>query len=231
MPAISPADPRPSYLICLTIAPVFISASIYLSLARIIAVYGRDVSRLAPRTLALVFIASDFASLVLQAIGGGMADTSNDVATGNTGRWVMVAGLLLQAISLAVFLLLSLDFFLLLGRRRGAALDPTPARARLRASLHFRLFLAALFLAVAAILARSVFRVAELWGGFRGDLWNNETDFLVLDGAMMALAALLLTLLHPGPAFAGEWRTSGWRFGESNPRQPTGKATESGYAS
>ena len=47
---------------------------------------------------------------------------------------------------------------------------------------------------------RSIFRVAELSGGFKGRLWNSEVDFMVLDGAMVAAAALLMTLFHPGPA-------------------------------
>lgn len=61
------------YLICLTIGPVFIAAAIYLSLGRIVVVYGQDISRIKPRTYTVVFLACDFVSLCVQAVGGGIA--------------------------------------------------------------------------------------------------------------------------------------------------------------
>lgn len=69
-----------------------------------------------------------------------------------------------------------------------------------------------LLIATLAILIRSVFRAAELWGGFNGKLWNNEIDFMVLDGAMIALATTLLTFFHPGLAFHGQWQAADWKF-------------------
>jgi hypothetical protein len=38
-------------------------------------------------------------------------------------------------------------------------------------------------------------------GGWRNDLMQNETDFIALDGAMVAIAALVLTIWHPGYCF------------------------------
>jgi hypothetical protein len=66
------------YLVCLTIAPALLSASIYLTLARIIPIYSSILSRFQPRTYALVFIACDFIPLLLQAAGGAIASISND---------------------------------------------------------------------------------------------------------------------------------------------------------
>jgi RTA1 like protein len=64
---------------------------------------------------------------------------------------------------------------------------------------------AGLLVATITILIRSSFRVAELTGGFHGKLWHSEIDFMVLDGAMIAIASLLMTLFHPGLAFHGRW--------------------------
>jgi hypothetical protein len=64
---------------------------------------------------------------------------------------------------------------------------------------------AGLLVATITILIRSTFRVAELTGGFHGKLWESEIDFMVLDGAMVAIASLLMTLFHPGLAFHGRW--------------------------
>lgn len=61
------------YLITLTIGPVFIAAAIYLTIGRIVVVYGEGISRLRPRTYTTFFLGCDIASLVVQAVGGGIA--------------------------------------------------------------------------------------------------------------------------------------------------------------
>ncbi|KAH9845483.1 RTA1 like protein [Teratosphaeria destructans] len=197
------------YLIAATIAPVFISAGIYLCLSRIIVIYGQSNSRFAPRTVALAFMASDFLSLLLQAVGGAIADTADDEGTKQSGIDIMIAGLVLQAVSLAVFLLVVADFGV---RCRQGVLDMSAEKQKTRDRFIFKAFMASLLLATVAVLIRSIFRVAELWGGFSGKLWNDETDFLVLDGAMIGLAVVCLTASHPGVAFGGMWRTANWSF-------------------
>lgn len=61
------------YLITLTIGPVFIAAAIYLTIGRIVVVYGASISRLLPRTYTTFFLGCDIVSLVVQAAGGGIA--------------------------------------------------------------------------------------------------------------------------------------------------------------
>ena len=73
----NPITNTPLLSIALTIAPVFLTAAIYLTLSRIFLIYNVSLSRFAPRTVALTFMASDFLSLVLQAAGGGIADTAD----------------------------------------------------------------------------------------------------------------------------------------------------------
>ena len=52
----------------------------------------------------------DFFSLVLQAIGGAIADTANDQTTTQTGINIMIAGLSFQVVSLVIFIVLCSDF-------------------------------------------------------------------------------------------------------------------------
>ena len=52
----------------------------------------------------------DFASLLLQSAGGGIAATSSTKATSDAGVHIMVAGLALQVFSLALFMILCLEF-------------------------------------------------------------------------------------------------------------------------
>nr|OQO16951.1 hypothetical protein B0A51_15321 [Rachicladosporium sp. CCFEE 5018] len=204
------------YLITLTIAPVFLTAAIYLSLTRIIALYGTTLSRFRPATIACSFIASDFLSLVLQAAGGAIADTSNTAAGNRMGANIMVAGLVLQAISLTAFIAVAGDFAWAC-HRRSHELNTNDTYLRTRRRGLFKAFLVALLLATTAILIRSIFRAAELWGGFKGSLWNDEIAFMVLDGAMIAIAAICLTVFHPGPAFRGLWKETSWTFRRNPP--------------
>lgn len=172
--------------------------------------YGENLSFAKPRTIAITFVTSDFCSLLLQAIGGAIADTVDDDDAAQKGINVMIAGLLLQVISISVFLAFMVFFWWRSGRSGERSMDAEKQLCRRRPL--FRVFLISLVVATIAVLVRSIFRVAELWGGFSGDLWNNETDFLVLDGAMMAVAVVLLSILHPGVAFGAQWSSANWSF-------------------
>ena len=99
-----------SYLICLTIGPAFLSASIYVCLSRLVVIHGAHLAPLKPRTYTLSFICCDIISLVLQAAGGAIAATANLETDKQTGVNVMIAGLAFQVFSLALFMVLSLDF-------------------------------------------------------------------------------------------------------------------------
>lgn len=198
-----------SYLICATIAPVFISAAIYLTITRIMVLYGEHNSYFKPRTVALVFMTSDFASLVLQAAGGAIADTADTKDDKQTGVDIMIAGLILQVVSLFAFALFCGYFAL---RCKKGVLASAAEKVAIRNRWLFKVFLGSLFLATLVIFIRSVFRVMELWEGFEGELWNTENDLYILDGGMMGIAVVALAAFHPGPAFLGEWAAANWSF-------------------
>ncbi len=198
------------YLIAVTIAPVFLTAAIYLCLTRMMVLQGEHLARVKPRTIAIVFMTSDFLSLVLQSIGGAMADTADNPADSQTGINVMIAGLFLQAISIAAFIGVFMDFW---WKCRKGQLDMSPDKQRIRQTGIYKIFSWSLLLAALVVLIRSIFRVIELWQGFEGELWNNETDFLILDGLMIAIAIICLTAMHPGFAFGRSmWQAANWTF-------------------
>lgn len=172
---------------------------------------------------------SDFLTLVMQGVGGVWAQTAHQKGeNARPGLNLMIAGLLLQAISLGFFMVVGALFMLQV--RRGMP-DQSPSKVFARRRLIFRAFVLGLLLSTILILIRSIYRVAELWGGFKGTLWNDETDFMVLDGCMMGISVILLTVLHPGPAFRGQWDASNWSLKgnidpkielSSNPDMPLG---------
>jgi hypothetical protein len=68
----------------------------------------------------------------------------------------------------------------------------------------------ALAVSTIAIFIRSVYRVAELSGGFGGSLANDQATFMVLEGPMVIIAVLAMTVFHPGTCFNAHWETAGW---------------------
>nr|A0A2Z5TTA9.1 RecName: Full=Efflux pump himE; AltName: Full=Himeic acid A biosynthesis cluster protein E [Aspergillus japonicus]BBA91555.1 transporter [Aspergillus japonicus] len=208
--------PYLEYLICLTIGPAILSASIYICLGRIVIVYGEGISRLRPKTYTMVFVACDLVSLVLQAAGGAITSVADadqyDLA--QDGINIMIAGLASQVASLALFMALCLDYAWRV-YKSPHNLSPETRMRDLRHSLRWKAFLAGLALATVAIFMRSVFRVAELKGGFHSSLANDQVLFMTLEGAMIAIAVIALTVLHPGLCFDGLWDQTKWSFRRS----------------
>lgn len=193
-------------IICLTIAPAFFAAGIYLTLSRIVITFGASNSRIKPQSFPRIFIPCDIISLVLQAIGGGMASVaSNNHKSPDTGDHIMVAGLAFQVFTLGVFILLCTDFaFTTMRNTREVGADEAldASHAKLRASMKFKGFLVALAIATICIFIRSIYRVIELSQGWEGELIKNQTYFIVLEGAMVIVAVLALNAFHPGWCFA-----------------------------
>ena len=133
----------------------------------------------------------------------------------------MVTGLSLQVFSLVVFIVCCGDFALRVSRAGKGGLNLK--HAALRHSSNFRSFLygkwflycdincsianafIGLSVATFCILIRSCFRVAELSRGFGSKLANQQVTFMILEGAMIVIASVTLTALHPGVAFQGSW--------------------------
>jgi hypothetical protein len=115
---------------------------------------------------------------------------------------IMIGGLSFQVFSLVLFAVLCGEFAFRLWRNPQSW---NMTHERLFRSMVFKCFLWGLTTATFTILIRSCFRVAELSGGFHGPLANNQPTFMVLEGGMVAIASICLTILHPGIGFRGTW--------------------------
>jgi hypothetical protein len=145
--------------------------------------------------------------LVLQAIGGGLSATSSTTDEEWTGIHVMIAGLAFQVLSLTIFSALCAELALHIHRMHPFG-SPSRRRREAKGSLSLQslhVFELALVAATVFILVRSIYRCAELAGGFRGKLANEEAPFMVLEGVMIILACLCLTVWHPGWVLKNGW--------------------------
>jgi len=168
-----------------------------------------------------IFVGCDLLALILQAIGGALAATAKDKRGSDQGVRVMIAGLISQVITMALFLGLWADFVIRHRRARGRTTIKLGMYEALEASNSFKWFqwskcsntdslpamltLLGLSVATVFIFVRCVYRVAELWEGFGGHLANHEASFMVFEGPMVILAVASLTWFHPGRVFGNLW--------------------------
>jgi hypothetical protein len=199
---------------CLVLAPSFLAAGIYLTLKHVVLYCGPEYSRLKAKWYPWIFIGSDLGSIIVQAIGGGVAASANHGSVYNkalldAGDALIIAGIALQSVTMFVCGSLIFDFFM---RRRKAiasaaekgdsnATNTAEDNARAAAAPRFHLFCWALGFATLTILIRCIYRLPEMAGGWGNPRMRNETEFLILDGMMIALASIALTVAHPGLLF------------------------------
>ena len=189
--------------------PAFLAIGIYLTLKHIVKVYGREYSYLRPKFYTWIFIICDFLSLSLQAAGGGIASGANDnQSTLDLGNNLAIAGIIMQVITLAIFAFLAIMFF----TRRYLDHSSTNYTGRdpaLQTKL-FRSFLGAVIIAFITIFIRCVYRIPEMLGGWGNPLMQNQREFVVSDSFMCSIAAVALTVFHPGYCFPLMAKQSGF---------------------
>ncbi|KAF2681697.1 RTA1-domain-containing protein [Lentithecium fluviatile CBS 122367] len=193
-------------IVCLTIGPAFMAAGIYLCLSRIVITFGPENSRIKPSSYPRIFIPCDVVSLLLQAIGGGIASVATHTQKSpKTGNNIMIAGLASQVFTLLVFILCAADFaFRTMRNRRQLGAEAFNASHPLRSHRKLEWFLIALGFATLCIFTRSVYRVAELSEGWTGHLIKNQKYFIAFEGALVGAAVVALNAFHPGFCFREE---------------------------
>lgn len=172
---------------------------------------------------------SDFICLVLQAAGGAITSTSGGTSDGakslrDVGIDVMIGGLVLQVVSLLLFAIYAGIYFWrwqVATKLRGCRLETNKSLFKEKVLVFGTLICAentpglhdspmlihpGLAIACTTIFIRSAFRVAELREGFQSSIASNEVLFMVLEGAMICLACLALTIAHPGLCLSIPWK-------------------------
>ncbi|KAI9039810.1 RTA1 domain-containing protein [Aspergillus affinis] len=183
----------------LVIAPTFFTAGIYVLLGSLIRVLGPESSFLRPKWYLWIFCTCDAISLVVQAIGGGMAASQAGKVDGDTepGTYTMVAGIVFQMASITAFVVCGIDF---LRRSRRPHL-------REQFTVRMRYLMMATIFSVVVIYVRSIYRTVELLEGWKAYLITTEWFFIGLDGITMVLAVVVFNFIHPGwflPEAAGK---------------------------
>jgi len=182
----------------LIFAPSFFAAAIYITLKGMVRAIGPQFSPIKAVLYPWIFITCDFLSLLLQAIGGGIAASANTPSGSAVGGRIMLSGIVFQVATFTFLYCLAVSFGLNL-RRNMSTLSPEGAEV-LR-SRDFKTFAIGILVSSIAVYLRCVYRVGELATGWANEIMRNETSFIVLDGVMCCIAILALTVCHPGIYF------------------------------
>ncbi|KAM0144743.1 hypothetical protein ACHAP3_000776 [Botrytis cinerea] len=184
---------------CLIFSPSFVVASVYITLQHIVQTFGTEKSRIPSRFYTWVFITFDILSLLLQAIGGGIAASAGEnQKTRDLGTNLMIAGIVWQVFTLIVFAALVVDYVL----RTRRSWDRVPEETRIMAAKRpFKLFCVGISVAFVTIFARCVYRIAEMVQGWANPIMRDEAGFIVMEGFMIVIAVSSLAIFHPGWCF------------------------------
>ena len=195
-------------IVCLSIAPAFYAAAIYLCLSRIVIAIDPSLSRFKPVRYTQIFVPCDFLSLVLQGAGGGLSSVAsqNDQDT-KVGTNILIAGLVWQVFTLTLFIILASEYAVRVlrngrhTRRTSHTNDQLQGHEMISGTGRFHFFIFCLALALLTIYIRCVYRIAELSQGWDGPLIKNQATFIGLEGVMILVASFALNLGHPMIAY------------------------------
>ncbi|KAL8953672.1 MAG: hypothetical protein Q9222_000509 [Ikaeria aurantiellina] len=178
----------------IVVAPVFISASIYVCINRLIAWakslgFMLDQWWFTPKVILWGFVTVDILTTILQIAGAALVGSSQsnqkDPTTGNN---ILLAGLAVQSVSFTVFLcILTLLRFALSKSAERQSLVRTKDR-----------FVLALALASLLVYLRTLFRLAETAEGLFSRLSTHEVFFGTLEFTPVVIAVWVLAVWHPG---------------------------------
>ncbi|KAK1729359.1 hypothetical protein CaCOL14_002635 [Colletotrichum acutatum] len=193
----------------LTIAPIFVTSSIYVCLAPMIRILGTEHSFIKPELYTTILLPLDGLALLLQIVGLGVSfqnvpytlSPQASYAPSDVGAKIVLAGLAVQLATLVAAGLYLASILLRAARsyrqygyttfHRDVGYVPLTGR--------FRIFAGAVPSAMVVLFGRMCFRVAEYAEGFQGPLARagGEGLFLGLEGFLVGYALLAIVGCHP----------------------------------
>lgn len=210
-------SPYVMQICCLVIAPTFYSAALYWAAGLAIANVAPQKSWLSGRAFKTLFITADLVSLIVQAVGGGMAGSAvgTDPQQVKTGSNIMLAGIVIQLVVMLFYV-------------GYTAIWVFRARERVKlAGSRFQWMLVGMLAASIGIIVRGCYRTPELAEGFSGWIATQQI-WMLFDAVPVAFSSFVLNIIHPhwflvySPEIAAELSTS-----SEKPRDDPTAATDS----
>ncbi|OUT22630.1 hypothetical protein CAS74_002374 [Pichia kudriavzevii] len=166
-------------LVCITLAPCFMMA-----------VLGFETN-----AYSLIFIVCDIISIVLQAIGGGVAASALSVYESTDAVFTILVFQLM-------WYYLIFNIYIAHKTNGDDAFNPRFAHVRQRKWLIP--FMGVVSITVLLVFVRSIYRLAELSEGWSSAPATKEIYFMILEALMMSLGTCIISFLPPGLAYGRE---------------------------
>lgn len=168
-------------LMLILVSPVFIAATIYVTLGK----YKQALLGQPKRKCSLTsfFVLTDIVAFCTQ-IGGSLVQVTGNVKVMEIGDHVVLGGLLFQLVVLLVYLALVVRFHQTC-MRDGMVVDG------------WRPYVLVMIASVVLIWVRNLVRVIEFAQGFYGAITQNEAMIYVFDAFLMLSIMILFTVWHP----------------------------------
>ncbi|GKT41992.1 sphingoid long-chain base transporter RSB1 [Colletotrichum spaethianum] len=192
----------------LTIAPVFVTSSIYVCLAPMVRIVGTEHSFIKPELYTVILLPLDGLALLLQIIGLAVGFQNVPYTLTSKGSYnpnaaganIILAGLVIQLATLVATGLFLASVLIRAARsyrqygyttfHRDVGYVPLTGR--------FRIFAGAVPSAMVVLFGRMCFRIAEYAEGWRGPLaTSGEGLFIGLEGFLVGYALLAIVGCHP----------------------------------
>ena len=172
----------------LLVAPALLAASIYMELGRIvIMVKGEDRLFIRRTWLTKIFVTGDVISFMVQASGAGLL-SSGDYDMVNTGKYIVMGGLLIQVLFFGMFVIAAAIFHFRMHKAPTALSFERPWTKHMMS----------LYIVSVLIFVRCIIRVVEYTQGYDGYLMTHEVYLYVFDATLMLLAVAAMNWIHPG---------------------------------
>ena len=169
------------------LAPVLFSASIYMTLSRVIrSVGGENYSVFKPRWLTSIFVTGDILALSIQSGAAGMMVVSS---LASLGEGIVVGGLAFHIVIFGVFWATATIFQVKM--RRAVAEHSLPHNSKWQQILYM------LYSSSALIMGRSIFRMIEFIMGHDGYLLSTEWPLYVFDSVPMVIVMVIFCWRFP----------------------------------
>ncbi|KAI5475604.1 hypothetical protein MNV49_001114 [Pseudohyphozyma bogoriensis] len=157
------------------LAPSLLAASHYMIFGRLMREVGEEFAPIRASRVTKIFVIFD-----------ALIQSSGDGKNANLGKWVLIVGFVIQLVSFGVFGIVSIVYH----RRARASGIPKGDWTKC---------LSTLYVGIALILVRSVFRLVEFAsGGYNtGYILTHEAFFYVLETLPVALVCYFFLFSHP----------------------------------
>ncbi|VDB86414.1 unnamed protein product [Peniophora sp. CBMAI 1063] len=200
----------------------------FILLGRVITRLGPCYSRLGVRKYSRIFLTCDCVAMFVQMSGGGLSAQSKTAKLGGT---ISLIGIIFQLLALVVYAALGTEFLVRYLKRNPFENHTKDQYYRGDLTRRVKMLVGCMIFMTVMILVRSIYRSAELAGGYDGPVASNEKLFIIFDAVLILLALGTLVILHPSRLLIREEEASRMLYAsDQSPVLDSQAYVQGGYA-